>query len=187
MKYSSKIDPVKLAASVAYADFDGSKSESIDDQMSGSFSILHQSGFNITLASGNRNFDDSDRSDTSFFYGKFGYRRDSFSYGMTALALEWGRWSDSAVTNDEADVFGVLLVQDIADWGTEYSFGFRNHMLDRTNNPRGLELYDILNAAWLSRCKSGPTSKRGSPNGAFRKRRCGRFIRTEISPAASRP
>ncbi len=133
LRCAAEVWRVKLAAALAYADFDDSKSEIINNQVSGSFSLLHESGFNVTFAAANRDFSDPGRVDAHFYYGKLGYQRDFFPIGKTALALERGRWRDSVIKHDEADVFGALMVQDIAEWGTEYFLGFRKHTLDRTD------------------------------------------------------
>ena len=53
VRYTSKMDAFKLAAAVAYAN-PGSSSDIVDDQLAGSVSVLHDSGFNGTFAMGTR-------------------------------------------------------------------------------------------------------------------------------------
>jgi hypothetical protein len=131
LRYSSKLGPVKLAAAAAYAD-PGDTSDKIENQLSGSISALHKSGFNATVASGSQDIKTAGRNDTSFYYGKLGYRGRFFNTGSTAFAFDFGRFKDIDANDDEADTIGALLVQDFKKWGTEYYLGYRYHNLDRT-------------------------------------------------------
>jgi predicted porin len=53
VRYTAQMDAFKLAAAAAYAN-PGSSSNTIDDQLAGSVSVLHDSGFNGTFAMGAR-------------------------------------------------------------------------------------------------------------------------------------
>jgi len=139
--YASKLGPVKLAAAAAYAYY-GANSATINNQYSGSASALHDSGFNLTFATGKRDFIAFGRDNATYYYGKFGYRRDFFDFGTTSLAIDLGRFNDVDANNDESDTYGFLGLQSFTDWGTEYFIGFRKYKLDRP----GTELKDV-NAA----------------------------------------
>lgn len=140
LRYNAKIATFKLAAAAAYAD-PGSTSDNIDDQLAGSVSLLHDSGFNGTFALGNRNNKQSGRDDSSFYYAKFGYRANWCPLGVTSLAVDYGRFSDVNLDGDDADAIGLQMVQDFRDWGSEFYLGYRFHKLDR----KGAD-YDNINA-----------------------------------------
>jgi len=129
VRYSARVDAFKLAAGAAYAN-PGSTSDTIDDQMSGSISVLHDTGFNGTFAMGVRDHK-SGRDDGGFFYTKFGYRGRWCPLGVTSLSVDYGRFSDISADGDDADTIGFQMVQDIQEWGTEAYLGYRFHKLDR--------------------------------------------------------
>ena len=140
VRYTAQIDAFKLAAAAAYAN-PGSTSDTLDDQLAGSISILHDSGFNGTFALGTRDHKEDGRSDGGYFYAKLGYRANWCPLGVTSLSAEYSRSSDISVNGDDADTFGLQMVQDIQEWGTEAYIGYRFHKLDRDNQD-----FDNINA-----------------------------------------
>jgi hypothetical protein len=140
VRYSSQTDVFKLAAAVAYAN-PGSTSDTIDDQLNGSISVLHDSGFNGTFAMGTLDNKGDGRDDGAFFYTKFGYRGRWCPLGVTSLSADYGRYSDISANGDDADTFGLQMVQDLQEWGTEAYLGYRFHKLDRNGTD-----YDNINA-----------------------------------------
>ena len=130
VRYAAQLDAFKLAAAVAYAN-PGSTSDTLDDQLAGSFSILHDSGFNGTFALGTQNYKEDGRSDGGFFYTKLGYRANWCPLGVTSLSADYSHASDISVNGDDADTFGLQMVQDLEDWGSEAYIGYRFHKLDR--------------------------------------------------------
>ncbi|MBC2745294.1 MAG: hypothetical protein HGJ93_20350 [Desulfosarcina sp.] len=140
VRYNTKIDALKLAAAAAYAN-PGSTSSTIDEQLAGSVSVLHDSGFNGTFAMGTRDHKGAGRSDGGYFYTKFGYRGRWCPLGVTSLSTDYGRYSDISANGDDADTFGIQMVQDIQEWGTEAYLGYRFHKLDRNGTN-----YDNINA-----------------------------------------
>ena len=92
------------------------------------------SGFNITLAGGQQDYDDKVKSDDpAYWYGKLGYRAGFFPQGESAFAIDYGRWKDFFQSGDKVDSVGVAFVQNITDWGTEFYLSYRWHSLDRDN------------------------------------------------------
>ena len=140
LHYSYKNDQFKLAAATAYSN-PGGTSDTIDDTVNGSVSLLHSSGQNLTLAGGVRDLKDSDRDDPSFFYTKLGYRTSLCKLGDTAVSIDYGSNDDVKVDGDEAESFGAHLVQYIDKWATEFYLSFRNYDLDRDNT-----VYEDVNA-----------------------------------------
>ena len=140
VRYAAQMDAFKLAAAVAYAD-PGSSGLVIDEQLAGSISVLHDSGFNGTFAMGTRDQKEAGRSDAGYFYTKFGYRGRWCPMGVTSLSADYGRFSDFDVNGDVADTIGLQMVQDLQDWGSEAYIGYRFHKLDRN----GVD-FDNINA-----------------------------------------
>ena len=140
LTYGARFGDLKLAAALAYADPAGT-SDIVDDQINGSVSMLHSSGFNFTFAGGIQNAKPSGKDDGKFYYGKIGYRTNVCSLGETAFALDYGSFQDITANNDDADTFGAQLVQYFEEWATEYYLGFRHYNLDREH-----EDYDKINS-----------------------------------------
>jgi uncharacterized coiled-coil protein SlyX len=140
VRYTAQMDAFKLAAAAAYANPGGS-SAFIDDALAGSVSVLHDSGFNGTFAMGTRDQKGAGVSDAGFFYTKFGYRGRWCPLGVTALSADYGRFSDFDVNGDDAGTFGLQMVQDLQEWGSEAYLGYRFHKLDRN----GVD-FDNINA-----------------------------------------
>jgi len=139
VRYSARVDDFKLAAGAAYAT-PGSTSDTVDDQLSGSVSVLHDTGLNGTFAMGVRD-QKGGRDDGGFFYTKFGYRGRWCPLGVTSLSVDYGRYSDIDTDGDDADTIGFQMVQDIQEWGTEAYLGYRLHKLDRNGAD-----YDNINS-----------------------------------------
>ena len=140
VRYTVQMDAFKLAAAAAYAD-PGSAGLVIDNQLAGSLSVLHDSGFNGTFAMGTRDQKRAGQNDAEFFYAKFGYRGRWCPMGVTSLSADYGRFWDFDVNGDVADTFGLQLVQDLQGWGSEAYVGYRFHELDRN----GVD-FDTINA-----------------------------------------
>jgi hypothetical protein len=131
LRYNAKFDNFKFAAAVAWANPNNEGSlKDVDSQYSGSASILHNSGLNLTLAGGQRDYDLTDRDDPTFFYAKLGYRKKLFSAGESRFSIDYTTSDDVAQNKDEADSYGFQFVQDFSKWGTEYYLGYRNYGLD---------------------------------------------------------
>jgi hypothetical protein len=95
--------------------------------------MLLKNGLNATFAAGVREKEDSALDDATYYYGKLGYIADIFSVGSTAFAVDYGVYKNIRRTsnNDDADTFGLFVVQNIKKWNSEFYFGYRNYSLDR--------------------------------------------------------
>ena len=138
-RYSRKFGDSALAVAVAWATPGNLKKW--DNQVDGSISYFHGSGFNITFAGGQQSYDIADKDDATYWYGKLGYRAELVSPGMTAFSVDYGNWNDFIKNNDEAKSFGFAFVQNVTDWGTEVYVSYRLYELDRTDYN-----YDNINA-----------------------------------------
>jgi len=153
--YKGEFGGSKVAAAIAYAD--GNDRFSWDNQVSGSLSFMHSSGFSLTLAGGKQDSDDDENEglfdetgffgddDPTFYYAKLGYQMKS-SIGATTFTVDYGNVQDlvrDSVTggtlNDEAEGYGIFLIQKIKKVSTELYLGYRQFSLDRP----GVDVEDI--------------------------------------------
>ncbi len=139
LRYSNKMGPAKVSGAISYVSFGDSASK--DNQVSGSVSMLLDSGFNVTVAAGNLSYKTAGRNDASYVYTKIGYIAHLFSVGTTAFAVDYGKYQDMGMNDDDADTYGVMAVQKITDWHTELYLAYRNYNLDRTGTD-----FDSINA-----------------------------------------
>jgi len=139
VNYAGKSDSFAFGAAAAYVAY-GAKSDAVDIQFNGSASVLHLStGFNLTLAGGRQTYEVSGRNDGEYYYGKFGYRKDFFQVGETAMAIDYTMSKDIDQNDDEFTSYGLLFVQQLERLGSEYYLGLRNHSLSR----QGQSLKDV--------------------------------------------
>jgi outer membrane murein-binding lipoprotein Lpp len=121
----------KTGAAAAVADIN---EDNADYQYSGSFSILHQAtGLNFTFSAGTK--DNDNGSDPYNLWGKLGWQTSLTSLGKTSFGLDYGHSENISAENDEGDTFGIAVVQNFADYGTEVYLQYRNFSLDRDNTP----------------------------------------------------
>lgn len=139
LKYAAKWgEEWKFAAAAAYANPYATDRDT-DSQYNGSASILHSSGFNLTVAGGYRdlesgvsNPDGSKRhDDPTFFYGKLGYRATWLDVGETRFSIDYNYSKDLDQDNDDGKSVGFQAVQDLSNWGSELYLGYRWYSLDR--------------------------------------------------------
>lgn len=129
--YSRDYSGTKVAAGVGWLKF-GDSSGSNDQQYVGSASMLFDFGFNVTLAYGVREFEDSTFDDADFYYGKLGYQTDIFEFGKTAFAVDYGYNEDVSTrfTGSEASAWSLQAVQNVPNWSTEFYLMFRQFDLE---------------------------------------------------------
>lgn len=120
--YSRKYDSVTVASAVAFQ-----TNDDVDGIYNGSVSLLLNNGFNVTLAAGAEDEDNSTDAEGSFWYAKLGYRASIFEAGKTSFSIDYGEYDDFAADDGEASVYSFGVVQDMSDWGTEFYLGVRLH------------------------------------------------------------
>lgn len=142
--YAREINGFKVAGGVGFADMNAGLND--NQRVSASVSVLHDSGINLTLAGGrdhgNRIVDGAvvDKSQTMMSrYAKLGYIFNPTSLGHTAVAVDYHRTDDVEADGDQADSWGLGLVQCIDKIATEAYLGYRNFDLDR----KGVNFEDI--------------------------------------------
>jgi uncharacterized coiled-coil protein SlyX len=130
LRHKAKFGPFKTSAAIAFAD-PSSNSTTIENRLSGSASVRHDSGFSLTFAAG-RDKPERGGPDPKFVYGKLGYATRIFDIGETAFAIDFAHAEDIAMSGDRAISYGAGLVQNLKAWNTQFYAGIRNHELDRT-------------------------------------------------------
>jgi len=124
--YAGAFGDTKLAGAAAFASDAGDFI-----QVNGSASLLLANGFNVTGAAGWRDFDDGDRDDGRFAYGKLGYLVDWFAIGATAFAVDGYYGEDIGADGDEAKAVGAFVVQNLDPVAAELYAGYRHFDLSR--------------------------------------------------------
>ncbi len=124
--YAAEYAGHKLAAAIGYADAEDRAADPDSYANLGmSASWLAPCGLNLTLAYGERYYDDdSAKEDATNYYAKLGYKT-----GIHAVSVEYGMTEDLAADGDESSHYGVAYV--INPWKpVEFYAAYRQFMLD---------------------------------------------------------
>ena len=132
LRYAGKAGPFELAASVGYLNLNGINATA-DNRVSGSASVLHESGINLTIAGGRQQHKNAARSDGKSLYGKVGYIAKLFGVGPTAFGFDYGVYDDYGQNGDEAKQYSLGVVQHFEDIGSQIYVLGKTYELDRTN------------------------------------------------------
>jgi hypothetical protein len=125
LRYRGEIGGVRVVGAAAYAQPNDTK----DDLVSGSFSALHSSGFNLTFAGGYQDKDDN-AANPGYGYAKLGYRHRFLDVGESAFAIDYYRGEDFANNGSTSQSFGAAVVQNLDCYRTEVFLGFRLYNYD---------------------------------------------------------
>lgn len=127
-KYKGDFGAFKFDSALSYA-----VTAADNEIVNGSASLLHESGFSLTLAGGQQEYDDpTDTRDTTFGYVKAGYKTDALTtLGTTAFAIDYAVNEDVIIAGDESTSYGLLAVQNIKSVGTELYAGIRQFEYDQ--------------------------------------------------------
>jgi len=123
---------LKISAGLAYWEF-GKNTNSFDSGIGGSISVLHSSGFNLTIAGATQEREDdaSTIDDPVTFYIKPGFQFKGSSLGKTAISVGYGRTDDKDTQGDEFENIHVAVVQYIDAAALELFAFWEINMLDR--------------------------------------------------------
>jgi len=128
--YGGAFGATEIEGKVGFANDSGTQTFP-EQRVSASISALHSSGFNLTLAAGAGDDDESGREEVSFQYGKLGYRTEALAIGSSSFSIDYGEYADADVGGDEAGTLGFGFVQKVSDWGTEFYTSYRRYDLER--------------------------------------------------------
>lgn len=124
--YAAEFSGNKLAAAIGYADAEDRAADPDSYANLGmSVSWLAPFGLNLTIAYGQRYYDDdSAKENATNYYAKLGYKT-----GMHAFSIEYGMTADLAADGDESSHYGVAYV--VTPWKpVEFYAAYRHFMLD---------------------------------------------------------
>jgi hypothetical protein len=125
LRYAGDAGDFKLKGAVGYKRVELAAGASLNDTI-GSFSLLHASGFNATIAAGDRS------TAGSYGYGKLGYRANWFGIGETALSVDYYRGSDRVSAGSTSTSYGLGAVQKFDKYRVEAYLGYRTYELTET-------------------------------------------------------
>ncbi len=118
LRQAGKFGSVRVATALGFAHAPGAF-----NQVSASASALHESGLNATVAASIRAR--VNREDADFWYLKLGYLFHPFSFGATALAVDYEENSDILQAGDSGRAMGAFAVQFIDPIAAEIYLGAR--------------------------------------------------------------
>lgn len=114
---------VEMEAGLGYQVRERDGSEDQEDTF-GSITFKLPSGFNATFAAGERN------TAGDYYYIKVGYVANFLEVGETSFGIDYYSSSDMVSNGDDADVWGIGVVQDFDDLNLEAYLGYREYSYD---------------------------------------------------------
>ncbi|MEK7246511.1 MAG: porin [Pseudomonadota bacterium] len=132
LRYAGKAGPFEFAAAIGYYNLSGINT-TVDNQVVGSASVLHESGLNLSFSAGRREHKDAARDDGKSLYGKIGYIAKLFGVGPTAFGIDYGVYDDYGQNNDEAKQYSIGVVQHFEEIGSQIYLLGKAYELDRTD------------------------------------------------------
>lgn len=126
LRYSGEFGGTIVKGALGYTHTDLTTGGNVDSTF-GSFSLLHTSGFNVTVASGRR------KQTGNYYYGKLGYQRDWLDVGKTALSIDYYRGQDRSSIGAKSTSYGLGVVQSFDDARIEAYLGLRHYELTETS------------------------------------------------------
>ncbi len=137
LRYSAMYEDLglKVSAGLAYWSY-GARTEIARGGYGGSFSILHDSGANLTGSSGtfHRKTNSATIDDPVGYFIKPGWKLKFVPWGKTNISFHYGGTNDLQAQDDEFTSWGFAAVQNIDKAGTELFGFFRQYELDRTGS-----------------------------------------------------
>jgi len=125
LRYANEVGDFRLKGAIGYAKIELAAGVEREDTI-GSFSALHSSGFNVTVATGKRT------SAGSYGYGKLGYQAQWFGVGKTAFSIDYYRGSDRTSAGSKSTSYGIGAVQKFDKARVEAYLGYRTYELSET-------------------------------------------------------
>ncbi|MFT5006578.1 MAG: hypothetical protein ACI8YI_002205 [Paracoccaceae bacterium] len=126
LRYAGEFGDIKMKGAIGYSQTDLSAGGDVDSSIA-SFSMLHASGFNVTVASGKRN------TSGSYYYGKLGYQGDWVNVGKTAVTIDYYRGKDHSSDGSKSTSYSLGLVQKFDDANIESYLGLTKYKLTETS------------------------------------------------------
>lgn len=99
--------------------------------LGGSASILFENGFNLTLAGSKQMLSTTGRSDPWYGYAKVGWQGRPFTFGRTAVSIDYWHGRHFGMNGDRSRAYGAAVTQTVDRIGTELYLGARRYTLAR--------------------------------------------------------
>lgn len=115
LKWGGRFPGFKAAAALGYERTPNSATGGSKpvDTVVGSGSVLLDSGLNATIAAGTQTSGATGVNEFGYWYGKLGYMFGAFTFGKTAIGVDYMHSHDAVVNGDDGDAFGIGLVQKV--------------------------------------------------------------------------
>ncbi|MCC7017486.1 MAG: porin [Rhodospirillales bacterium] len=136
IRHDAKYGQFKVVGGVGYNNH-SSLNTTVEDEISGSLAVLHDSGLNAFFSAGTRNnktIAGSTRRDAEYMGGGVGYIAKIFGVGPTAFAADWINTeninaSATSAGEFEATRWGIGVEQTFSDIGASAYLGYSNYDL----------------------------------------------------------
>lgn len=142
LRYDRTIGDYRMKGAIGYSKFDLGLGVERHDT-AGSFSVLHASGVNVTVAAGDR------RESGNYAYAKLGYIGNWLAAGSTALAIDFYDGSDLTSPGSKSRSVGIGATQTLQSYNTEIYLGLRRYELSEV----GVDYADIESILFGARWK----------------------------------
>jgi porin-like protein len=142
LRYNKEVGDFRMKGAVGYSKFDLGNGTDRHDTI-GSFSVLHASGINVTVAAGDR------KESGNYGYAKLGYIGNWLAAGSTALAIDYYDGSDLTSPGSKSRSIGIGATQKLDAYNTEIYLGLRNYELSEV----GVAYADIESVLFGARWK----------------------------------
>ncbi len=140
--YEGDIGATEFSAGIGYSVRERPGSDDREDTF-GSIAVELPSGFNFSFSAGDRN------TAGNYVYAKVGYQAEWLDVGSTALSLDYFAGSDAVSDGDDADSFGIAVVQDFDRQNIEAYFGYRDYSYSDTTGAQYQDASSyIIGARW---------------------------------------
>jgi hypothetical protein len=136
IRHDRKYGQFRVAAGVGYANPSGT-STTIEDEVSGSIAVLHDSGVNAFFSAGTRNNKKATAAsvtprDSEYIGGGVGYIAKIFGVGPTAFGVDYIKSenfnrSTTSAGEFETTRWGIGVEQSFADYGASAYLGYANY------------------------------------------------------------
>ncbi len=163
LRYTADLGAFKVASALSYfkhgddieRDSNGDPTQpafadaALKDAAGGSISVLHESGFNLSLAGVSANHERDGRNDQKYWWAKLGYIAHFFNIGTTNFSVGYWDGKDFGENGSKSKVYSVAAVQNLEKYGTELYLGVNSYQTDF----KFIDTYNITAAMLGARIK----------------------------------
>ncbi|WP_282156988.1 porin [Shimia thalassica] len=142
LRYGKKVGAFKMKGALGYAKVELAAGAERHDTI-GSFSVLHDSGWNLSLSAGDR------EESGDYTYGKVGYRANWWSIGESAVSVDYYAGNDMSIaTSSQSEAWGLAFVQNVKKHNVQLYAAYRRYSLSEPGTTYQDASSYMLGAAW---------------------------------------